>query len=67
MTDKEKILSPDYIEILSDFVQPEGVDRMVRDYVYLPIDSNLGITYINREEVRDLGLREFTYRTIPKA
>lgn len=67
MTDKEKILSPDYIEILSDFVQPEGVDRVVRDYVYLPIDSNLGITYINREEVRDLGLREFTYRTIPKA
>ena len=67
MTDKEKILSPDYIEILSDFVQPEGVDRLVRDYVYLPIDSNLGITYINREEVRDLGLREFTYRTIPKA
>lgn len=67
MTDKEKILSPDYVEILSDFVQPEGVERLVQDYVYLPIDSNLGITYINRDEVRALGIREFTYRTIPKA
>lgn len=67
MTDKEKILSPDYIEILSDFVQPEGVESLVQDYVYQSIDSNLGITYINRDEVRELGLREFTYRTVPKA
>ena len=44
MTDKEKILSQDYIEILSDFVQPEGVDSPVQDYVYQPIDTNLGIT-----------------------
>lgn len=67
MTDKEKILSQDYIEILSDFVQPEGVDSPVQDYVYQPIDTNLGITYINREEVRNLDLSEFTYRTVPKA
>ena len=66
MTDREKIASNDYIDILSDYSQPEGLDTVVEDYVFQPIDTNLGITYINRTEVEPLSIRNFTYRSIPK-
>lgn len=66
MTDREKIASDDYIDILSDYSQPEGLDTIVEDYVFQPIDTNLGITYINRAEIEPLSIRSFTYRSIPK-
>ncbi len=66
MTDREKIASDNYIDVLSDYSQPEGLDRQVEDYVFQPIDTNLGVTYINREEVTPLSIQTFTYRSIPK-
>ena len=66
MTDREKIASDGYIDILSDYSQPEGLDTVVKDYVFQPIDTNLGITYINRSEIEPLSIRNFTYRSIPK-
>ncbi|MBQ8878909.1 MAG: hypothetical protein IJ029_09290 [Lachnospiraceae bacterium] len=66
MTDREKIASNDYIDILSDYSQPEELDTVVEDYVFQPIDTNLGITYINKTEVEPLSIRNFTYRSIPK-
>lgn len=66
MTDREKIASDDYIDVLSDYSQPEGLDTIVEDYVFQPIDTNLGITYINRTEIEPLNIRNFTYRSIPK-
>lgn len=66
MTDREKIASDDYIDVLSDYSQPEGLDTVVEDYVFQPIDTNLGITYINRTEIEPLSIRNFTYRSIPK-
>lgn len=66
MTDREKIASDDYIDILSDYSQPEGLDTVVRDYVFQPIDTNLGVTYINRSEIEPLNIRDFTYRSVPK-
>lgn len=67
MTDREKIASPDYIEVLSDFVQPEGLREPVQDYVFQRIDANLGIAYINRNEVNPSDIRNITYRAVPKA
>lgn len=66
MTDREKIASDDYIDVLSDYSQPEGLDVEVEDYVFQPIDVNLGVTYINREEVEPLNISRFTYRSVPK-
>lgn len=66
MTAREKIASPDYIEILSDYIQPEGVEEPIADYVYQRIDTDLGITYINEKELSPLNISEFTYRSIPK-
>jgi len=66
MTEREKIASNDYIDVLSDYNQPEGLDVEVEDYVFQPIDTNLGVTYINKEEVTPIEIRRFTYRSIPK-
>ncbi len=66
MTDREKIASDDYIDVLSDYSQPEGLDTVVEDYVFQRVDTNLGVTYINREEIEPLSIRNFTYRSIPK-
>lgn len=66
MTDREKIASDDYIDILSDYSQPEGLDVQVEDYVFQPVDTNLGVTYIRKDEVTPLSIQNFTYRSIPK-
>lgn len=66
MTDREKIASPAYVEILTDFIQPEGLEYPVRDYVFQRIDTDLGITYINENEVNAENIREISYRSIPK-
>lgn len=66
MTDREKIDSEDYIPVLADYIQPEGLGQPIRDYVFIRIDTELGVTFINKNEVEDLGIREFTYRSIPK-
>jgi subtilisin family serine protease len=66
MTDREKIASPDYIEVLADYMPPEGIDYAIKDYVYQRIDTDLIITYINKAELKPLNIRDFTYRSIPK-
>ena len=66
MTDREKIMSPDYTEILSDFTLIKGLGHSIQDYVSQPIDTNLVITYINEKELEPINITEFTYRSIPK-
>ena len=66
MTDREKIDSNNYIEVLSDYLLPEGIEYPLRDYVVQLIDGDIGITYINRNEVDPVSIRNFTYRSVPK-
>lgn len=66
MTDKEKIASQDYMDVISDYQQPEGLEQPIQDYVFQPIDTNLGVTYLNMAEIGPLNIRKFTYRSIPK-
>lgn len=66
MTDREKIASPDYIEVLADYRQPEGLERPVEDFVFQEIANDFGINYINQNEVPPLSISEYTYRAIPK-
>lgn len=66
MTDREKIASNDYYDVLSDYSQPEELQVTIQDYVFQPIDQNLGVTYVNRNEIEPVGIQNFTYRSIPK-
>lgn len=66
MTDREKIASNDYYDVLSDYSQPEELQITVTDYVFQRIDQNVGVTYINRAELEPVSVQDFTYRSIPK-
>lgn len=66
MTDKEKVYSEDYIEILADYTVPINVEPPPVDYVYQHIDGDFGIYYINKSDVEPLGISGFTYGAIPK-
>jgi len=66
MTDSEKIISEDYYEILSDYRYPEGLGHSIQDFVYQNIDTDLGIAYINKDELTPEDIRRLTYRSSPK-
>ena len=51
MIDREKTMSQDYYEILSDYRYPEGLKHSFEDLVFQRVDTDLGIAYINKNEL----------------
>ncbi len=67
MTDREKILSNDYYDLITDYVLPLQVRESAGDYVYQPISGEIGVTYINRADVMmPMSVSNFTHSVIPK-
>lgn len=67
MTEREKILSDDYYDMITDYALPPRIAMDIgEDFVYQPIDGELGITYINRRNVPPLGIGNYSYSMIPK-
>lgn len=66
MTEREKIISNDYYDLITDYVLPSDVNREIQDYAYQPVDGEIGVTYVSRAEVDALNLREVTYPVLPK-
>ena len=65
MTDREKIVSNDYYDLITDFVLPGGVSANLRDAVYQPVSGEIGISYVNRNDVPPMSVSNFTYPIIP--
>ena len=65
MTDREKIVSNDYYDLITDFVLPGGVSGNLRDAVYQPVSGEIGISYVNRNDVPPMSVSNFTYPIIP--
>lgn len=67
MTDREKILSNEYYDMITDYELPPQISLDIgEDFVYQPIDGELGITYINRNNVPPLSVSNYSYTMIPK-
>ncbi len=66
MTDRKKIISNDYYDIVTDFIVPLDPDDNITDLVYQPVDGEIGIAYVNRNEVPPLNIPYYTYLAIPK-
>lgn len=66
MTDREKIISNDYYDLISDYVLPGGIQEYLTDAVYQPVSGEIGVVYANREELPPIGISTFTYPVIPK-
>ena len=67
MTNREKILSNDYYDLITDYILPPRVRESAGDYVYQLISGEIGVTYINRADVMmPMSVSNFTYSIIPK-
>lgn len=67
MTDREKIVSDDFYDFVADYVLLEELRSGSPAYVYQPIDGEIGIAYVDRNEVPPLGVGgAYPYQSIPK-
>ncbi len=66
MPDREKILSDDYMDIISDASEFYSMNYPPEEYYYQQVEGDFGIFYINRSIVPPLNPTNFTYRAIPK-
>lgn len=66
MTDREKIVSNDYYDLISDFRLAGGLLGDLSDSVYQPVGGEISIVYVNRAVTPPMSVSNFTYPTIPK-
>ena len=66
MTCKEKILSDDYADFITDYITGEemsGIEQV--DYCYHGIDGGYGVANVNRGMIPPISVAEYGYSMIP--
>lgn len=67
MTCREKILSNEYVDVITDFMIPEEIIRVPREeYCQTTLEPDLQISYINRRYVERPTISVLRYNSIPK-
>ena len=66
MTDRERAISDDFYDIITDFILPGGVEVNPANAAIQPIGGDIRIIYLNRAEVEAVNISSFTYPVIPK-
>lgn len=69
MTCRERILSEEYIALVTDFRLPPEILEMTEggvDYCYHPLNGEYGIFYLDQRMLPRLSLSDYMYRYIPQ-
>lgn len=67
MTCKERILSNDYADIITDFVIPERFNYQIpADNCYHKVLGDLGIVYVERSSIPNISISDVSYYFIPR-
>ena len=67
MTNREKIISNDFYDVVADYVLLEELRASAPAYVYQPVDGEIGIAYIERNKFPPLSVGGmYPYESIPK-
>ncbi|MCM1266742.1 MAG: S8 family peptidase [Bacteroidales bacterium] len=67
MTCKERILSEDYADIITDFeLMEEILELSGIDACYRELDGGYGVSYVKRDEIPPLSIGQYGYSSIPK-
>lgn len=66
MTDREKIVSNDFYDVISDFRVAGGIPSEFPGAVYQPVSGEIGVAYIDRAKTVPISVSNFTYPAIPK-
>ena len=65
---KEKILSNDYADWITDFELTKeliDLDNTKGDYCYRQVDETLGLVFAKREQMSSIGLLNYSYQQLP--
>lgn len=66
MTCRERILSEEYADIITDYILPPSLlSFSTIDYCWQRISGDFGIIYLNIDEARDVTILPFSYQSIP--
>ena len=67
MTNREKIISNDFYDVVADYVLLEELRASDPAYVDQPVDGEIGIAYIERNKFPPLSVGGmYPYESIPK-
>lgn len=66
MTCREKILSNDFADLITDFIIPEGSFGERLEYCQTTLESDLQISYFDRRNVNTQDINVLRYNFIPK-
>lgn len=67
MTNREKIISNDFYDVVADYVLLEELRASAPAYVYQPVGGEIGIAYIERNKFPPLSVGGmYPYESIPK-
>lgn len=67
MTCREKILSEDYYDLITDYLFTEEFrEAEIPDYCFTKIDDKYGLVYVKNDEVPMMNVATFGYSLIPK-
>lgn len=66
MTCKEKILSNDYIDLVTNLLQVQYNYEITADYCFHVVDGELAVVYLNREDYLQNEQLEIPYSVMPK-
>ena len=66
MTDRERAISDDFYDIITDFILPGGVEVNPANAAIQPVGGDIRIIYLSRAEVEAVNISNFTYPVIPK-
>ncbi len=66
MTCKERILSNDYVDLITDYEGAEQFfEAMAADFCHHKIDENYGVTNVRRSETPSMSIGYYGYSAIP--
>lgn len=66
MTDREKIVSDDYYDLVTDYIPPQMGFGAAWDYVVQPVDGEIAVTYVLGSQVSPINVTEYSYPVLPK-
>lgn len=66
MTDREKIVSDDYYDLVTDYIPPQMGFGAAWDYVFQPVDGEIAVTYVLGSQISPINLTEYSYPVLPK-
>lgn len=63
---KEKILSNDYVDVITNLVQPQYQMELPIDYCFHRVDDELAVLYLKETDLTQTGTTTINYAVLPK-